>query len=84
VRGRDLGSVYADVKAALDRVEFPHGYYPELLGEYTERQAAQRRTALSALVAAIGIFPLLQASLGSAGRDAGFGTVTDTMIIESY
>jgi Cu/Ag efflux pump CusA len=65
VRGRDLGSVYADVKTALSGVEFPHGYYPELLGEYTERQAAQRRMLLAALIAAIGIFLLLQASFGS-------------------
>ncbi len=65
VRGRDLGSVYADVKAALATVAFPHEYYPELLGEFTERLAVQRRMLISAAIAAIGIFLLLQACFGS-------------------
>jgi Cu/Ag efflux pump CusA len=37
VEGRDLGSVVNEVEAALDEIEFPLGYYPELLGEYAER-----------------------------------------------
>jgi CzcA family heavy metal efflux pump len=65
VRGRDLGSVYADVRAALAEVEFPVGYYPELLGEYTERQAVQRKIMTYGAVALIAIFLLLQTSFGS-------------------
>ena len=65
VRGRDLGSVYDDVKAALATVEFPHEYYPQLLGEYTERQTAQRRLFIWGAVAVIGIFFFLQTSFGS-------------------
>jgi CzcA family heavy metal efflux pump len=65
VRGRDLGAVYADVRAALAGIEFPQGYHPELLGEYVERQAAQDRLFLFAIAAAIGVFLLLQASFGS-------------------
>ncbi|MGI8928931.1 MAG: efflux RND transporter permease subunit, partial [Candidatus Limnocylindrales bacterium] len=65
VAGRDLGSVVADVEAALATVEFPHGYHPELLGEYAERQTAQDRLLLFAIVAVLGIFLLLQASFRS-------------------
>ena len=65
VRGRPLGDVYADVKAALAKIEFPHEYYPVLLGEYTERLAAQRNLLFVSVVAAIGIFLLLFTSFGS-------------------
>jgi CzcA family heavy metal efflux pump len=65
VAGRDLGSVVRDVEAALARVDFPAGYHPELLGEFAEREAAQGRLALFALLALAGIFLLLQASFGS-------------------
>ena len=65
VQGRDLGAVYADVRAALASTTFPEGYHPEMLGEYQERQNAQGRLLLFALAAAIGVFLLLQASFGS-------------------
>lgn len=62
VKGRDLGAVYADVQAALATIEFPQEYYPVLLGEYTERQAAQRKMMIFAVIAAIAIFFLLHTS----------------------
>ncbi|MCI0832292.1 MAG: efflux RND transporter permease subunit [Chloroflexi bacterium] len=65
VSGRDLGSVAGDVERALTEVEFPLEYRVELLGEYAERQAAQRRLFVLAGVAAIAIFLLLLASFGS-------------------
>ncbi len=65
VRGRDLGSVAADVEKRLKTVKFPQGYYPELVGEYAERKAVQNRMIIFAAIAAIGIFVLLQASFGS-------------------
>lgn len=65
VKGRDLGSMVTDVKARLAKVEFPRGYFPELVGEYQERQAAQRNLLYVSIVAAIGIFFLLQTSFGS-------------------
>jgi len=65
VKGRDLGSAVADVEQALKEVEFPHGFHAELIGEYTERQAAQKRILSLAVVAVIGIFFLLQASFGN-------------------
>ena len=63
--GRDLGSVVRDVERRLQEVEFPLGYHAELLGEYAERQAAQRRLLIYGLVAAIGISLLLLASFRS-------------------
>jgi hypothetical protein len=66
VRGRDLGSVYVDVEASLAGIEFPHGYYPELLGEYTERLAVQRRMLIFSIIALIAIFLLLHTAFRSA------------------
>jgi CzcA family heavy metal efflux pump len=65
VRGRDLGSVVAEVERRLEEVEFPLGYHPELLGEYAERQAAQSRLLGFAVIAALGVLLLLQAAFGS-------------------
>jgi Cu/Ag efflux pump CusA len=65
VEGRDLGSVVAEVEEALDDVEFPLGYYPELVGEYAERQAASQRLLAAGLAATVVIFILLRVSLGS-------------------
>jgi Cu/Ag efflux pump CusA len=65
VQGRDLGSVVADLEERLEGVEFPLGFRAELLGEFTERQAAQTRLFLFAIAAAMAILLLLQASFGS-------------------
>jgi CzcA family heavy metal efflux pump len=62
---RDLGSVVHDIERRLDQVQWPLEFRAELLGEYTERQAAQQRLLLFAGAAAIGIFLLLQASFQS-------------------
>ena len=66
VRGRDLGSIVDEVEDALHKVKFPLGYYPELVGEYAERQAAQKNLLYVSIVAAIGVFLLLLTSFGSA------------------
>jgi len=66
VRGRDLGSVAREVESRLKKVEFPTGYYPQLVGEYTERQAVQSRMLLYSIIAAFGIFVLLYTSFRSA------------------
>ena len=65
VSGRDLGSVYADVQEALATIEFPHEYYPVLLGEYTERLAVQEKMLIFAIIALIAIFLLLHTSFRS-------------------
>jgi CzcA family heavy metal efflux pump len=62
---RDLGSVVRDIERRLEDVQWPLEFRAELLGEYTERQAAQQRLLLFAVAAAIGIFLLLQASFRS-------------------
>ncbi len=65
VSGRDLGSVVADIQDRLDEVEFPIEYRAELLGEYQERQAAERRLILYGMGAAAIIFLLLVASFAN-------------------
>jgi Cu/Ag efflux pump CusA len=65
VKGRDLGSVAEDVAARLEKISFPIGYYPQLLGEYKERQAARKNLLASTIVVAAAIFLILHASLRS-------------------
>ncbi|MDQ6879194.1 MAG: efflux RND transporter permease subunit [Candidatus Dormibacteraeota bacterium] len=65
IRGRDLGSVVKDINKALAGVDLSHGYRAQLLGEFTERQAAQDRLFRTALIAAAAIFILLQTAFGS-------------------
>jgi CzcA family heavy metal efflux pump len=62
VAGRDLGSVVSDIKTKLASVRLDRGYHVELLGEYKERQTAQSRLLLSAIIAGVLILLLLQAS----------------------
>ena len=65
VKGRDLGSVVADVKLALAGVDFPHEYYPTLIGEYAERESVANKMLIYAVIALIGIFFLLHTSFKS-------------------
>jgi CzcA family heavy metal efflux pump len=65
VKGRDLGSVARDVEETVENTSFPLGYHAEVLGEYQERQSAQKRLLLYGIGAALAIFLLLQASFGS-------------------
>jgi CzcA family heavy metal efflux pump len=65
VEDRDLGSVAGSVERRLQTITFPREYHAELLGEFAERQAAQKRLLLFGIAAAIGIFLLLQVSLRS-------------------
>jgi Cu/Ag efflux pump CusA len=65
VKGRPLGDVYADVQTAMQRVNFPMEYHAELLGEYTERLAAEDKLFKLSIVAVIMVFLLLHSSFGS-------------------
>ena len=65
VQGRDLSSVVHDIRQRLTTIQFPRGMHYALLGEYKERQAAQRSLFITAIIAAIGIFLLLQLSFDS-------------------
>jgi CzcA family heavy metal efflux pump len=62
---RDLGAVVGDLESRLKSVDFPLESRYELLGEFTERQAAAGRLRIFAVAAAIGILLLLQASFAS-------------------
>jgi Cu/Ag efflux pump CusA len=64
VHGRDLGSVAREVERKLQTIQLPRGYDAQVLGEYAERQAAERRLLLFAGVALLGIFLLLQLAFG--------------------
>jgi Cu/Ag efflux pump CusA len=60
VRGRDL-RVAAAVERGIKGIDFPLEYRAELLGEYAERLAAERRVLAFAVAAAVGVFLVLQA-----------------------
>jgi CzcA family heavy metal efflux pump len=65
VAGRDLASTVADVKKHLAEVKMPPGYHAEVLGEAPELNAAQNHLAIYGALAAVAIFLLFQAGLGS-------------------
>jgi CzcA family heavy metal efflux pump len=59
---RDLGSVADEVEDRLDKVAFPLGYYPVVLGENAEREAVQERLHAFMIAATVVIFLLLHAA----------------------
>ncbi len=63
--GVDLSTAIDAVEDVLDETEFPIGYYPELLGEFAERQAASNNLLRVSLFAAVAIFVLLYMSYSS-------------------
>jgi CzcA family heavy metal efflux pump len=65
VRGRDVGSVVTEVNRRLQGIQFPLEYHAELVGDYAQRQAANRQLLAVAVAAGIGILLLLQAAFGS-------------------
>jgi len=65
VKGRDLASVAEEVQKALNKIDFPLGYYAVLQGEYVELRAARSRILLFALIVIIGIYLLLQLTFKS-------------------
>ncbi|HCT79631.1 MAG TPA: acriflavin resistance protein [Micromonosporaceae bacterium] len=65
VRDRDLGSTVDEITNKLARVEFPQGYHFELLGEYAERQEAERRLIYLAIAVVVAIMVLLQMAFGN-------------------
>jgi Cu/Ag efflux pump CusA len=65
VSGRSAIAVAKDVDAAVHNLAYPVEYHAEVLTDYTQRQAAQQRLLVAAIVALIGIYLLLQASVRS-------------------
>jgi Cu/Ag efflux pump CusA len=61
----DLGSVVEELQNKLDGVHFKQGYHAEVLGEWAERQSAQRTLLATAVIAGAAILLLLQASFNS-------------------
>jgi Cu/Ag efflux pump CusA len=61
----DLGSVVEELENRLEGVNFEQGYHAEVLGEWTERQSAQRTLLATAVIAGAAILLLLQASFSS-------------------
>ena len=49
----------------MNSIDWPHEYHPELLGEFAERQAAERNGRGLTIIAVVGIFALLYTSFGS-------------------
>jgi Cu/Ag efflux pump CusA len=75
IDGRDLGSVVKELDSKLDKISFPLGTHYELLGDYVERQSAQRTLFTTAIIAVVAIFLLLQLAFGS-WRLATFTMIT--------
>jgi CzcA family heavy metal efflux pump len=65
VQGREARAVASDVQAAIRNFAFPLEYHAVVLGDFATRQAAQQRILISGIMAAFGIFLLLQASFRS-------------------
>jgi Cu/Ag efflux pump CusA len=61
----DLGDVARAVETRIQKVDFPRGYYAEVLGEYQERQAAQRRLLTTTFGALIAILLILHTAFGN-------------------
>ncbi|MGN6635226.1 MAG: efflux RND transporter permease subunit [Oryzihumus sp.] len=62
--GGYLGSIVQQIQDKVNTVSFPEGYHAEVIGEYEERQSAQRTLFGSAALAVFAILMLLQASFG--------------------
>jgi CzcA family heavy metal efflux pump len=61
----DLGSVVGQLQEKLEDVKFDQGYHAEILGEWQERESAQRILLMTAVIAGAAILLLLQTSFGS-------------------
>ena len=62
---RDLGSVVREIEERMRKIKFPLEYRAELLGEFQEREAVQKRLRWITVAAVIGILLLLQVSFRS-------------------
>ncbi|HWS15328.1 MAG TPA: efflux RND transporter permease subunit, partial [Candidatus Methylomirabilis sp.] len=65
VKGRDLGAVADEVGGRIGNIRFPIGYYPQLLGEYKERQAALKNFRVITFAVVVAIVLILQATFRS-------------------
>ncbi len=63
--GRDIGSVVADIQAALAKLTLPEGYYVALGGQFQSQQEASRTISLLSLVSFLGMYAVLYAHFRS-------------------
>jgi len=61
----NLGDVAREVERRLKQVAFARGYYAEVLGEYQERQGAERRLLIMSVAALAAILLILHTAFGS-------------------
>ncbi|MEI8020198.1 MAG: efflux RND transporter permease subunit, partial [Schlesneria sp.] len=57
--GRDLGSVVADIRRAVARIDMPEGYFVEYGGQFEAQQEATRQIAIMSIVSLVGVFLVL-------------------------
>ena len=57
--GRDLGSVVADIRRAVAKIDMPEGYFVEYGGQFEAQQEATRQIAIMSLVSLVGVFLVL-------------------------
>lgn len=65
VDGRSVAAVADAVDAAVHNLAYPLEYHAEVLTDHAQRQAAQQRLLIASIVAVVGIYLLLQASVKS-------------------
>ena len=61
----DLGAVAREIQSRLRQVNFPLGYHAEVLGEYKERQVAERRLLILSVASLIAILLILHMAFKS-------------------
>jgi cobalt-zinc-cadmium resistance protein CzcA len=67
VRGRDLGSVFMDIRQRIrEKVSLPPGYYVEFGGQFENQRRAMARLAMIVPIAIGAVFLMLWMSFGSA------------------
>src|SRR5262249_11780707 len=59
VKGRDLGSVTRRIEKTLGSIDLGPGYFQEILGEYTERQAERQRLLALSVLSIVGILSVI-------------------------
>ena len=69
VRGRDLGSVVADIKKSIaNNIELPPGYYVEYGGQFENQQRAMTRLTIIVPIVITLVFLILCLTFGSIGE----------------
>lgn len=63
--GRDLQSVVEDIKARVDQLDLPPGYYVKLGGQFESQQSATKMIAILSIFSVLGIFFILYAHFRS-------------------